>query len=73
MSRHWCHWCMISSQKWDKVDKWTIELIKDNLKKELTHLDMIPYEKRIWLPILFDAIPIENSSVHCYMQKNIHR
>ena len=51
MSRHWCHWCMLSPSEWEncdheKGDKLTIQLIKDNLKKQLTHLDMIPYEKK---------------------------
>ena len=51
MSGHWCHWCMLSPLEWEncdheKGDKLTIQLIKDNLKKQLTHLDMIPYEKK---------------------------
>ena len=42
---------MFSPLEWEncdheKGDKLTIQLIKDNLKKELTHLDMIPYEKK---------------------------
>ena len=66
MSGHWCHWCMLSPSEWgncdhEKGDKWTIQLIKDNLKKQLIHLDMIPYEKKgCDLPMLFDAISIEN-------------
>ena len=66
MSRHWCHWYMLSPSEWencdhDKSDKWTIQLIKDNLKKHIIHLDMIPYEKKgCVLPMLFDTILIEN-------------
>ena len=51
MSGHWCHWCMLSPSEWEncdheKGDKWTIQLIKYNLKKQLTYLDMVPYEKK---------------------------
>ena len=50
MSGHWCHWCMLSPLEQEncdheKGDKWTIQLIKDNLKKQLIHLDMMPYDK----------------------------
>ena len=57
---------MLSPSEWEKYDyekgdKWTIQLIKDNLKIQLIHLDMIPYEKKgCVLPMLFDTISIEN-------------
>ena len=57
---------MLSPLEWENCDheigdKWTIQLIRDNLKKQLTHLDMIPYEKKgCVLPMLFDTMPIEN-------------
>ena len=57
---------MLSPSEWENYDyekgvKWTIQLIKDNLKIQLIHIDMIPYEKKGYvLPMLFDAIPIEN-------------
>ena len=66
MSGHWCHWCMLSPLEWencdhDKGNKWSIQLIKDNLKKQFSNLDMTPYDKKgSVLPILFDTIPIEN-------------
>ena len=52
---------VISSRSRKKGDKWTIQLIKDNLKKQLIHLGMISYEtKGRVLPMLFDEISIEN-------------
>ena len=66
MSGHCCNWCTLYPSECancdhEKGDKWTIQLIKDNLKKQLTHLDMVPYEKKgCGLPMLFDTIPIEN-------------
>ena len=66
MSGHWCHWCMLSPSEWEncdheKGDKWTVQLIKDNLERQLINPDMTPYEKKgCVLPMLFDSIPIEN-------------
>ena len=66
MSGHWCHWCMLSPPEWENCDhekgnKWSIQLIKDNLKKQFSNLDMTPYDKKgCVLPMLFDRIPIEN-------------
>ena len=50
MSRHWCHWCMLSPSEWENRDhengdKLTMQLIEDHLKKQLIHLDMISYLK----------------------------
>ena len=38
MSRHWCHWCMLSPIEWEaygrkKGHSWTVTLIQDNLEK----------------------------------------
>ena len=66
MSGHWCHCCMLSPSELEncdneKGDKWSIQLIKDNLKKQFSNLDMTPYDKKgCVLPMLFDTIPIEN-------------
>ena len=42
---------MLSLSEWEncdheKGDQWTIQLIKDNLQKQLIHLDIISYEKK---------------------------
>ena len=66
MSRTWCHWCKLSPAEQEncdheKGDKWSIQLIKDNLGEQRIDLDMIPSEKKgCVLPMLFDSIPIEN-------------
>ena len=51
MSRKWCHWCKLSPAEWEncdheKGDKWSIQLIKDNLEEQRINLDMIPSEKK---------------------------
>ena len=57
---------MSSPSEWEncdheKGDKWSIQLIKDNLKKQFSNLDMTPYDKKgCVLPMLFDTMPIEN-------------
>ena len=42
---------MLSPSEWEncdheKGDKWSIQLIKDNLKKQFSNLDMTPYDKK---------------------------
>ena len=66
MTKHWCHWCILSAVEWENFDHehgdaWAIQLIKDNLEKHLLNNNMIPYDQKgCVLPMLFDSIPIEN-------------
>ena len=51
MSGHWCHWYMLSPSEWENCDNekgnpWTIQLIKDNLEKQLLDENMVPYDKK---------------------------
>ena len=53
ISGHWCHWCMLSATEWgncdhEKGDTWTMQLIKDNLEKQLLNDNIVPYDKRMY-------------------------
>ena len=65
MSRHQYHWCMLSPLEWEtcsykKGDSWTVQLSQYNLKKQLLNVNIVPNDKKGFLPMLFDSIPIEN-------------
>ena len=51
MTKHWCHWCILSAVEWEifdheQGDAWGIQLIKDNLEKHLLNNNMIPYHQK---------------------------
>ena len=51
MFGHWCHWCMLSPTEWkswghEKGDTWIIQLINDNLEKQLLNENIVIYDKK---------------------------